>query len=338
MSMSYPHRRTPTASQSIADDRSRLALLWRAFEEAEERIRELERESDERPGRALQPRPASEEGTATRAALARIEQEAGKRHEALLASIAKLDAEIAQGSAENAALRQMLAAAHARHADLERQLDLQRSGVDVANIIVAEERETQAMLKDAMAHASGEIERLAHIHEAAQAACAHAESRRVAAESELARWRERPSSLISRPHRLFPVEATRASQLPTITGDEVARLRAAGVNMADALLYADLTTLAGLSGIGIARIWKLRTLAEIMTLHGIGPDWALRLFQAGVRGIDDVARMGSEELCAKIWSTYASEGLADEARIMLERTLPGRCAGVVAAARAAMEA
>lgn len=136
--------------------------------------------------------------------------------------------------------------------------------------------------------------------------------------------------------RLFPIDASRIAEIPGIRADEVAALRRVGFNMADALLYANLAPLAEAADIGLPRLAKLRALAELMALNGIGPEWAERLYRAGVRSIDDLAAMSATDLEATLVRSYDGQGLGHEARALFERTLPARCGSVVAAAKKAV--
>ncbi|HUR68843.1 MAG TPA: helix-hairpin-helix domain-containing protein [Candidatus Thermoplasmatota archaeon] len=368
--MQYPQpRRMAATTQTTQDDRSRLALLWRAFEEAEERIGELERGSDHRLAKSrdhLAAQPPAED------VLARIEATAAKRHADLVGSIAKLEGElagrtgaqqklreeIASASAELARTKEQLAnaqagvEAEARRYELaqaivraeqqarqqaQREMELHRARMDVAQRALAKEREDARASKEAgenhmvelLVREDGLKERL----DFATREIWRLESANRELEAQRAAPAPRP--FLARPERLFPIEATRASLIPTVTPEEVMELRGAGVNFADPLLYADLTALSELSGIGVPRLWKLRALAEVMSLHGIGPEWAERLYRKGMRSIDDVACASAEAIEAMLWATYAEEGMTPETRTLLSRTLPSRCASVVEHAREA---
>lgn len=341
-----------TATPPPAQDQHRLALLWKAFEDAEERIRELERELDRRahapvaPVAPSAPAPAPREDRETLQAIARLEETvraANKDQEGLRQEIAMLRGERddlrrdlvdAKAEREADARRHAIVRAHLRVAleDVSQSLDVARTShvaelrrYHAAQGIIRHERERAEALRAerdtavaGMRHAIGLVAR-------------HAIPQRQQEPAPVFIPPATPRAMM--PVRPYPVTLDRVSSIPGIRPDEVAALRRYGVNLVDALLYADLEPLSRAADIGLPRLWKLHALAQLMSLHGIGADSAERLFAAGIRGVDDVANAGAERIERILRESYLADGSAPETIALLAHTLPGRASAVVDEAR-----
>ncbi|GEM_PF-5654379 len=127
--------------------------------------------------------------------------------------------------------------------------------------------------------------------------------------------------------RLYPVDTNRVGEIHGVREEEVRALRLVGLNLADALLYADLGALSDATGIGAPRLAKLRSLAELMSVRGIGPGWADALHRAGLRGIDDVARVGAERV-EGILLEHSRGSMDAEGYRLAKRTVPARARAI----------
>jgi hypothetical protein len=253
------------------NDRNRLALLWKAFEDAEERIVQLEAELD---ARRIPP-------TLDRSSTPPSEEERRKDAEARVAGLQdRLDESLAQTRR------------------LEASLAL------VENVELRAERASRKVAAERWMRAATDAAGAWRMVDSLVAAASRLEQELAASRAKEASAEARASAP-PRPRAIFPVgvlplDDHRIDEIPGIREDEVARLRAFGVNFADALLYADLAALAPAARIGLPRLAKLRALSELMAIRGVGPEYADRLFRHGARTVRDVARLGTDGIARAI--------------------------------------
>jgi len=285
----------PTITERM-DDRNRLALLWKAFEEAELRIGELESELDRR-------RAAPAAQAVREAPRERVDVD---------------DAQEGRAAAEKAReeLTRTLMLLKREHEDVLREL--------------AEERAARARVQWERDVANG-------LFVSSEASVRQLEDKLRALEA----WAREPRApivlaprarVLAPASRLYPIDANRVGEIHGVRPDEVAALRGVGINFADALLYADLAAVHGATGIGLPRLAKLRGLAELMAIRGIGPEWAEWLYRSGLRGIDDVVQAGAEGLEALLL-THAKATMDEHGQRLAQRTLSARAEAILAACR-----
>lgn len=364
---------------SPTDDRNRLALLWRAFEEAEARIKDLERELDHR-------RPPSDGSTVVideraferevRARYEKAADELRRDHEILesnhraerLAHASEADA-LRRASETNARVaaenERALATARAQLADVREQLAIAERRVLDERRAIAEERKTRELdasfheaararmsseleiSRSELAGAMMEVESLlaeraswqrnaddarieaedardqvqavvAHLQRTERDFAEHIQVSTLREAELLADWLSSPTietapapRAIPRVERLYPFVMRRIREMPSVSAEEVASLRAVGINTTDALLYADLVAVHATTLIPMPRLARLRALAELSSIHGVAHRSAERLFAAGARTIRDVARMTPDEL-ARVVTHESGRALAPE--------------------------
>lgn len=315
-------------SNGNGSEQERLAQLWRAAEESQRRLEEVERKLEESRREPKEPiqiqvteSPAADALRAEAHAL--LEVVTSLRHDGGEAAAFHSEIHDALVSAREAGeLAGALAQSRREHA---REVDALRDERRAAEAARDDERGRALRAENELAHAMRALGALEDERDRLRGDLDVERSRRVGAERALSRARQQAerdaekfggnrARLALREERASALPPVwRVSDIPGVERGEIEALRALGIKSVGSLIPADLSSLTRATRIGVARLAKLRSLSELLSIRGVDSACAAALFAAGYRRVGDVAASPPERVGDAV--SRAKRALSAEDRV-----------------------